>query len=91
MSDNTININIERLMELELQKKEIEKQIDAIKKDFATLMDQTEELTTNKYTLKYTLCERNTIDGAGLKAFSKELYNQFLKATYYRRFSYKTI
>lgn len=91
MSENMINSKIEELKELEELKKDLEKQIENIKKDFSELMDQKEEITTNKYLIRFTLCERNTISASDIKKYSLDIYNKFVKNTYYRRFSYKNI
>ena len=82
---------LKELETLEKSKKELEKKIDGIKNVFAAAMDQLETLETDQYLVRYTLCEKNTIDGKKLEVEKPDVYKEYLKSTLYRRFTYKAI
>ncbi len=87
MTDKTINMKAKRLMELEAQNKELEAQIDKIKSEIQAQMGNSEELTTNKYQIKWTFFSKVQFDTKGFKVAHPDLYNIFAKDKEQRRFS----
>ena len=88
MTERAINYRLKKLMELEAQKKELEKQIENIKSSIQTEMGQNEVLETPKYLVKYTFVVSNRFDSKTFQEDYPNMYDEYTKKIKYRRFSF---
>lgn len=91
MTDRQLNNRLSKLAELEAQKKELENQIESLKNEIKADMGQKEELSTNKYLVKWTSYVQNKLDSRALKEKHPKIYAEFVNPTQCRRFSYKEV
>ena len=74
---------------MENLKKDIEKQIDDIKSQLFPVLENVETIENDLYLIRYTLCERVTLDSKKIEKELPDIYKRYKKATLYRRFSYQ--
>lgn len=86
-----IDNRMKKLAELEAQKKALDEQIAAIKADLQADMGDLEEVTTDKWIVRFTKTVSNRFDSTAFKKAHKKLYDEFCKPSESRRFSYKGI
>ena len=87
MTERAINYRLNKLMELEAQKKELEKQIEDIKSSIQTEMGQNEVLETPKYLVRYTFVVSTRFDSKTFQKDHPKMYDKYAKESNYRRFS----
>lgn len=89
MGTRAIENRVKKLQELEQQKAELEKQIDALKDQIKEDMEQkgVDEMKAGAFLIRWKMVLSNRFD---TKAFQKEhesLYSQYVKQTSSRRFT----
>lgn len=90
MTDRQLDNRIRKLIELEAEKKELEKAIDAIKAGIQESMQDAETRETANFTVRYTFVTTSRFDSKRFKEKHPALYDRFTKQTETRRFSYKS-
>ena len=91
MTERMVNMKAKRLMELEAETKELEKEIAKLKSEIQAQMGDDEELSTNKYLIKWTFFSKAYFDTKGFKVAHPDLYNIFATDKKQRRFSVSEI
>lgn len=89
MGTRAINNRIEKFHELEQQKAELEKQINAVKAEITNELTRkgVDELDTGLYLVRYKDVTTNRFDTRTFKAECAELYSKYLKTNICKRFS----
>lgn len=87
MTERTINTRLKKLIELEAQKKALERQIEDIKSSIQSEMGQNEELETPKYLVRYTFVVSKRFDSKTFQKDHPKMYDQYRTESSYRRFS----
>lgn len=80
---------LKELENLEALKKDIEKQIETVKSQILPDLENIETIDTDLYLIRYTLCERVSLDSKKIEKELPDIYKAYKKATLYRRFSYQ--
>ena len=80
---------IRELKELEAMAHELDTEIESLKDELKAVLvaENTEELVTGAYILRYTTVTTNRFDSTTFKKTYSDLYKQFTKQTTSRRFS----
>lgn len=80
---------IRELKELEAMAHELDTEIESLKDELKSVLvaENTEELVTGAYILRYTTVTTNRFDSTTFKKTYSDLYKQFTKQTTSRRFS----
>ena len=91
MTERSINMRAKKLLELEVEAKELESRIEKLKKEIQTEMGERTELKTNTYLIRWTSFSQAFFDTKGFKVARPDLYNIFAKDKPMRRFSVKAI
>ena len=76
-----------KFMALQAEIKELEEQLEKIKKEIQNEMGNTEELNTEKYLIKWIFVSQSRFDTKTFKVQHPDLYNIFAKDSTQRRFS----
>lgn len=87
MTERAINIKAKKFMALQAEIKELEAQLEKIKKEIQNEMGNTEELNTEKYLIKWIFVNQSKFDTKTFKAEHPDLYNIFAKDNTMRRFT----
>lgn len=88
MTQRMIDARMKKLEALEAQRKELEDQIEAVKTEIQGEMGDDELIETPAYIIRWTFTSSNRFDSKSFKAEHEKMYNQYLKETQSRRFSY---
>lgn len=89
MTTRQIENRVKKLRELEAKQKEIEKQINALKDEIKSEMQEqgTDELITDECIIRWTEVTSNRFDTSNFKKNFADLYSQFTRQVTSRRFS----
>ena len=87
-SNDAMNMKIERLAELEAQKREIDKRIDNLKDEIKLNLTGMETVETDKYVIRWQAVEQNRFDTTSFKKIHTALYEQFVKPIISNRFTW---
>lgn len=89
MTERMISNRIRKLKELENERGELDKQIEALKDEIKEDMDSKglEEQQVGDYVVRFVTVVTNRFDSSRLKKEHAELYSRYLKETSCRRFS----
>ena len=89
MTTRMIDNRVAKLTALERQIEELEQQAEAIRNEIKAEMEaqQTEEISTSRYTIRWKSIISNRFDTKAFKAEFAELYTRFCKASASRRFT----
>ena len=79
---------VKKLVELETAKKELEKEIEALKVDIQTDMGDTEHIETDRCKIHFPVIISTRFDSKAFRADHERLYRDYCKETTSRRFSY---
>ena len=90
-TDKQIDNRIQKLIDLEAKRAEIEAQIKAVEADLQNDMGEREEVTTSHYRVTWKTIISNRFDSKAFKAVHEKLYAQFLKPSTSKRFQYKAV
>lgn len=90
-SNKQIDNRIQKLIDLESKRAEIESQIKAIEAELQTDMGDREEIATSKYRVTWKTIISNRFDSKAFKAAHEKLYGQFLKPSVSKRFQYRAM
>lgn len=90
MTERMINNRVSKLEELELQKKELEKQITAIKDELQEYMSDKDEdkIETEKFIVRWTNVLSKRFDSTSFKNDMPYLFDKYTVEKNNRRFSY---
>lgn len=88
MSKSQLDALIEKLETIETQKKELEKQADAIKDAIKKDLGKQETKETGRYVVRYTTYTTDRFDTKSFKEKHPRLFQAFITVTSARRFSY---
>lgn len=91
MTNKKLNNRLQKLLELEAQKKELDRKISAIKSEIKTDMGDEIEVKTDKFIVKNTPYNSNHFDSNSFRVNHERLYQKFVTVTQTTRFSYKEI
>ena len=91
MTKRMIVNRVRKLDELNAKKKELENEINALKEEIQTEMGENEEYDAGEYLLKFTKVITNRFDSASFKKTNEDVYNNYIKQTHSRRFTYTAI
>lgn len=86
MSERKLINRVKKLKELEEQKAQVEKQIEAIKAEIKGEMREAEELKAGEFLVKWQRVKSNRLDTNAMKAAYGNICKQFTKQTETRRF-----
>lgn len=89
MTERMISNRIRKLKELENERGELDKQIEALKDEIKEDMDSKglEEQQVGDYVVRFITVVTNRFDSSRLKKDHAELYSRYLKETSCRRFT----
>lgn len=89
MGTKAIENRVRKLQELEQMKKELDKQIEALKDEIKEDMDSKglEEQRVGDYMVRFITVVTNRFDSSRLKKDNADLYSRYLKETSCRRFT----
>lgn len=89
MTERMISNRIRKLKELENQRAELDKQIEALKDEIKEDMDSKglEEQKVGDYVVRFITVVTNRFDSSRLKKEHADLYSRYLKETSCRRFT----
>lgn len=89
MTQRMISNRIRKLKELENQREELDKQIEALKDEIKEDMDSKglEEQKVGDYVVRFITVVTNRFDSNKLKKEHADLYSRYLKETSCRRFT----
>lgn len=89
MGTRAIENRVTKLQELEQMKKELDKQIEALKDEIKEDMDSKglEEQKVGDYMVRFITVVTSRFDSSKLKKDNAELYSRYLKETSCRRFT----
>ena len=89
MSAQEITSKVREIKELTRMKEELEQEIAALQDAIKAEMDarQTEEIIVDVFKVRWTSVTSNRFDTTGFKKTHKDLYEQYTKASTYKRFS----
>lgn len=87
MTERAINMKAKKFMALQAEIKELEAQLEKIKKEIQSEMGNTEELNTEKYLIKWIFVNQSRFDTKTFKAEHPDLYNIFAKGNTKRIFT----
>jgi predicted phage-related endonuclease len=89
MGRKALENRINKLKELEQQKKAIENEMDSLKAEIKADMEHkgVEEIRTDNFIVRFTRVITNRFDGKRFEQDHKKLYEQYIKQTESRRFS----
>lgn len=89
MTEKMIENRVKKLRELEAQQKELEMAAEAIRAELkADLEDKgVEELKTKNFVLRWKEIVSNRLDSKALKAALPDIYRQFCRVSFSRRFT----
>lgn len=90
MTDRMINNRIQKLFDLESQKRLLESEIESLKTEIQSDMSDkgVESIDTGRFIVRWTPVSSTRIDSARLKKENISLFNQYSIESNYRRFSY---
>ncbi len=91
MTDRILNNRVNKMIELDAQIKELQKQRDAIAQEIQGEMQNEEEWKTNSVLVRWTSYIASRFDSKTFQAEHKSLYDQYTRQTAQRRFSYKLL
>lgn len=91
MSERQIVNRVKKLQELEVQRDELNKQIDALKEEIQGHMQEQEELKASNFIIRWPHIVTNRLDTARIKKELPDIYSKYIKATSSRRFSISTL
>lgn len=86
-----IDIRVKKLETLEAAKKDLEKEIDAIKKDLQTDMGDAERVEGDRYRVNWTKYETSRFNTKGFSAAFPDVAKAWTVTSESRRFSWATI
>ena len=84
MTERAMNMKAKRFLELQAECKALEEQLDKLKVEMQEEMNEAEIFETNKYTFKWPIINKTTIDTTTFKAQHPDLYRIFSKTNSYR-------
>lgn len=89
MTERMISNRVRRLKELENQRAELDKQIEALKDEIKEDMDSKglEEQKVGDYMVRFITVVTSRFDSSKLKKDNADLYSRYLKETSCRRFT----
>lgn len=89
MGTRAIENRVRKLQELEQMKKELDKQIEALKDEIKEDMDSKglEEQKVGDYMVRFITVVTSRFDSSKLKKDNADLYSRYLKETSCRRFT----
>lgn len=89
MGTKAIENRVRKLQELEQMKKELDKQIEALKDEIKEDMDSKglEEQKVGDYMVRFITVVTSRFDSSRLKKDNADLYSRYLKETSCRRFT----
>lgn len=89
MTERNIDMRAKKIMELDVQIKELKEQQDKLKAEIQEVMGDEEVLTTKRYIINWPHFCKQIFDAKGFKEIHPDLYNIFAKDNEQRRFSVK--
>ena len=90
MTNTQIENRLKKLENLKAAEKELKSQIETIENELKKELENVETIETKNYILRYTLFESSRFDTANFKKTHIDLYNEFLKISLSRRFSFSS-
>lgn len=89
MTERMIENRIKKLKEIEVQQEAMEAWAEAIRTELKADVDEKglDELKTKNFLIRWKEIVSNRLDGKALKAALPDVYSQFVKASYSRRFT----
>ena len=87
MSERMIVNRVKKLKALEEQKAQLEQQIEAVKAEIQSEMQEAEEIKAGAFLVRWTRVQTNRLDTTALKKAYADLCQQFTRQTISRRFS----
>lgn len=89
MTERMIENRIKKLSALESQIAELQEQVDTIKGELKSDLEEKglDELKTKNFFIRWKEIVSNRLDSKALKAAFPDVYNQFVKQTSSRRFT----
>lgn len=89
MTRAEINTKVEEYREWEALLEEAKAMTDSLREDLKAVLEEeeTEELDTGKYIIRYTSCTSNRFDTTAFKKLYADLYKSYTKQVASRRFS----
>ena len=89
MTVRQVENRVKKLKALEVQQKELERQIEELKADIKTDMERKglEEQRAGEYIVRFTTVMSNRFDSKAFKAEHSRLYDQYMKQLTSKRFS----
>ena len=87
MSERMIVNRVKKLKALEEQKAQLEQQIEAVKAEIQSEMQEAEEIKAGAFLVRWTRVQTNCLDTTALKKAYADLCQQFTRQTISRRFS----
>ena len=89
MSTNEMLKKVRELKELKAMADELSAEISAIEDEIKAEMDSqnVDEMIIDVFKIRYKTVQSSRFDSKSFKATHSELYNQYCKATEYRRFT----
>ena len=89
MTERMLENRIKKLQVLEEEKKQLEKQIEAVKAEIKSDMDNKglEERKAGEHIIRFVTIISNRFDSKAFKDRHEKLYKEYMKATESRRFT----
>lgn len=87
MTERSLNMKAKKFIAIQSEIKELEDQLEKIKKEIQNEMGNNEELATEKYTIKWIFVNQSRFDTKAFKVKHPDLYSIFAKDAQQRRFS----
>lgn len=89
MTERQIDNRVKKLQELEAQQKALEQEAEAIKSELKAVLEEqeTEELKTNNFIIRWKMVVSNRLDSKLLKAELPDIYQRYCKESGSKRFT----
>ena len=87
MTERTLQTKIKKIKELEMQQKNLAKQISSLKADIQEEMKDREQLQAGAYLIRWTRVVSNKFDSKAFQSEHSRLYNKYVKEVESRRFA----
>lgn len=87
MSERQIVNRIKKLQELEAQRDALNDQIDALKEEIQSQMQDQEEMRASNFVVRWPHVVTNRLDTTRIKKELPDIYSKYIKTTCSRRFS----
>lgn len=87
MTERTLQTKIKKIKELEMQQKNLEKQISSLKADIQEEMKDREQLQAGAYLIRWTRVVSNKFDSKAFQSEHSRLYKKYVKEVESRRFA----